>query len=165
MKRIKNNLKKTLAKFQDILKPNDNQRPFYIIYCTEEDDFNGVTKKTFDIIIDFLMFIHNYTSSLIHLNNIENYKDIIPKIEIYNRENFPKSESNISENKINYFFYPNDIIDYAFNSYDIEKETKKMIKRIEDEEKQNIEKSKNNNIVLPKKEENKEQKKTYNNKS
>jgi len=125
LKRIKNNLKKTLAKFQDILKPNDNQRPFYIIYCTEDDDFNGVTKKTFDIIIDFLMFIHNYTSSLIHLNNIENYKDIIPKVEIYNRENSPKSESNISENKINYFFYPNDIIDYAFNSYDIEKETKK----------------------------------------
>jgi len=102
------------------------------------------------------MFIHNYTSSLIHLNNIENYQDIIPKIEIHNGENSPKSESNISENKTNHSFYPNDIIDYAFSSYDIEKETKKMIKRIEDEEKQNIEKSKNNNIVLPKKEENKE---------
>jgi len=156
-------LKKTLAKFQDILNPKDNQRLFYIIYCTE-DDVNGVTKKSFDIIIDFLMFIHNYTSSLIHLNNIENYQDIIPKIEIHNGENSPKSESNISENKTNYSFYPNDIIDYAFNSYDIEKETKKMIKRIEDEEKQNIEQSKNNNIALPKKkdnlkEENKEKRK------
>lgn len=145
-------LKKTFAKFQDILKPKDNQRPFYIIYCTEKE-VNGVAKKAFDIIIDFLMFIHDYTSSIIHLNNIKNYQDIIPKIENHNGENSPKSESNISENKTNYSYYPNDIIDYAFN-YDIEKETKKMIKRIENEEKQIIEKSKNNIDALQIKEDN-----------
>jgi len=39
-----------------------------------------------------------------------------------------------------------------------------MIKRIEGEEKQNIEKSKNNHIILPKKEKIKK-KKRYNNKS
>ena len=70
----KNNvyLRKTLNKFHDILKPKDNQRPFFIIYCTS-DNVNGITKKAFNIIIDFLMFIHNYTSSIIHLNKIENY--------------------------------------------------------------------------------------------
>ena len=99
------------------------------------------------------MFIHDYTSSIIHLNNIKNYQDIIPKIENHNGENSPKSESNISENKTNYSYYPNDIIDYAFN-YDIEKETKKMIKRIENEEKQIIEKSKNNIDALQIKEDN-----------
>ena len=68
--------------------------------------------------------------------------------------------SNISENKTNYSFYPNYIIDYAFNW----NETKKMIKRIEGEEKQNIEEPKNNNIILIKKEKIKK-KKRYNNKS
>ena len=133
-------LKKTSAKFYDILKPKDNQRAFFIIYCTE-NKVNDVTKKAFNIIIDFLMFIHNYTSSILHLNkipNIENNK---------NGENSPKSDSNISENKTNYSFHLNDLVDYAFNSYNIEKETKEMIKKIENEEKQNFENSKNINIV------------------
>ncbi len=99
------------------------------------------------------MFIHNYTSSIIHLNNIENYQGIIPNIENHNGENSQKSESNISENKTNNSFHTNELIDYIFNSYDIEKETKEMIKRIEDEEKQNIEKFKNNIIYPVKKEE------------
>ena len=133
-------LKKTSAKFYDILKPKDNQKAFFIIYCTE-NKVNDVTKKAFNIIIDFLMFIHNYTSSILHLNkipNIENNK---------NGENSPKSDSNISENKTNYSFHLNDLVDYVFNSYNIEKETKEMIKKIENEEKQNIENSKNINIV------------------
>ena len=143
-------LKKTSAKFYDILKPKDNQRAFFIIYCTE-NKVNDVTKKAFNIIIDFLMFIHNYTSSILHLNKIENYQDIIPNIENNkNGENSPKSDSNISENKTNYSFHLNDLVDYVFNSYNIEKETKEMIKKIENEEKQNIENSKNINIVSKK---------------
>jgi L-rhamnose mutarotase len=143
-------LKKTSAKFYDILKPKDNQRAFFIIYCTE-NKVNDVTKKAFNIIIDFLMFIHNYTSSILHLNKIENYQDIIPNIENNkNGENSPKSDSNISENKTNYSFHLNDLADYVFNSYNIEKETKEMIKKIENEEKQNIENSKNINIVSKK---------------
>ena len=92
-------LKKTFAKFQDILKPKDNQRPFYIIYCTEKE-VNGVAKKAFDIIIDFLMFIHDYTSSIIHLNNIKNYQNIIPKIENDNGENINTNEENENFEKL-----------------------------------------------------------------
>jgi len=40
-------------------------------------------------------------------NNIENYQHNIPNIEIHNGENSSKS----SENKINYWFQPNEIND------------------------------------------------------
>ena len=101
------------------------------------------------------MFIHNYTSSIIHLNKIENYQNIIPKIENSKEEESPKSESNISENKTNSTFHPSELIDYVFTTYDIEKETKEMIMQLEKEEKQNIEKS---NINISKNNEEKNQK-------
>ena len=129
-------LKKTLPKFYDILKPIDNQRAFFIIYCTA-DNVNEITKKAFNIIIDFLMFIHNYTSSIIYLNNIENYQNILPKKKKYNEEE--SSESNNSEKKANISFYPNELIDYVFTSYNLEKEIKEMIFKLESEEKQNLE--------------------------
>ena len=134
----KNNsiLKKTNTKFYDILKPKDNQKPFFIIHCIK--DVNGITIKEFNIILDFMMFIHNYTSSIIHLNNIENYKDIIPKIEKSNEE-----DSSDSAKKRNSSFYPNELIDYVFTSYNIEKETKEMIMKLEIEEKQIINNTKN----------------------
>ena len=127
-------LKKTLPKFYDILKPIDNQRAFFIIYCAAD---NEISKKTFNIITDFLMFIHNFTSSIIHLNNIENYQNMLPKNKKYNEEE--SSESNHFEKKTNISFYPNELIDYVFTSYNLEKEIKEMILTLESEEKQNIE--------------------------
>ena len=133
----KNCLKKTYPKFIDVLKPKDNQRSFYIIYC--QKDIEGVKIKEVNIIIDFLVFIHNYTSSIIHLNKIDNYKDIIPNIANNNGDNSVESDSNNSEKKTNVTYHPYELIDYVFTSYDIKKETKELIENLEDEERRNIE--------------------------
>ena len=68
-------LRRTSNKFNDILKPSANKNKFFIIYCKENININNVSDKKINIIIDFMMFIHNYTSEKIHFNKNQN----IPK--------------------------------------------------------------------------------------
>ena len=152
------NLRKTSPKFFDILKPEANQKPFHIIYCGVEK-INEISKKTVDIVIDFIMFIHDYTSSKIHLNKIENAIEIIQDIKKNSVGNSSSSKGNHSENKTESSFHPNELINYVFDPYDIEKETKEMLKNVEEEEKINSgKKNKNNNEFIKKKEEDKKDK-------
>ena len=54
-------LRRTANKFNDLLKPSANKIKFFIIYC-KENNIKNVSNKKINIIIDFMMFIHNYTS-------------------------------------------------------------------------------------------------------
>ena len=90
---------------------------------------NNVGAKMVNIIIDFLMYIHDYTSSRIHLTNIENYQDIIENI-INSNEKETKENTNKTERSVKI----NELIDYIFNSYDLEKETQAIFKKIEYED-------------------------------
>ena len=120
----KKSLKKTYSKFIDKLKPKVYSKNFFVIYCCEKS-INGVSSKIVNVLIDFMMFIHDYTSSKI-LDNIPK------KIRTINKKN-NDDNSNNSEKKTDVSFELNDLIDYIFNPYDIEKETIKMIKDIYEE--------------------------------
>ena len=85
-----------------------------------------------NIIIDFLMYIHDYTSSRIHLTNIENYQDIIENIINGNEKETKETKEN--KNKTERSVKTNELIDYIFNSYDLEKETQAIFKKIEYED-------------------------------
>ena len=128
-----------------------------------EDDIN--------IIIDFLMFIHDYSSMKIHLNNIEE-KDIIKDIKKNDEDN--SSEGTKSSNKTDSSsINTGELVDYVFNPYIIENETKKLIKEIENEEAKIVKKNGNdeekkennrnqiieNNLIDNKNEDKKENKK------
>ena len=118
-------LRRTSPKFFDELKPKNNQKSFYIIYCCE-NKVKGVEKDDINIIIDFLMFIHDYSSMKIHLNNIEE-KDIIKDIKKNDEDNsseVTKSSNKTDSSSIN----TGELVDYVFNPYIIENETKKLIK-------------------------------------
>ena len=118
-------LRRTSPKFFDELKPKNNQKSFYIIYCCE-NKVKGVEKDDINIIIDFLMFIHDYSSMKIHLNNIEE-KDIIKDIKKNDEDN--SSEGTKSSNKTDSSsINTGELVDYVFNPYIIENETKKLIK-------------------------------------
>ena len=109
-------LRRTSPKFFDELKPKNNQKSFYIIYCCE-NKVKGVEKDDINIIIDFLMFI---------LNNIEE-KDIIKDIKKNDEDNsseVTKSSNKTDSSSIN----TGELVDYVFNPYIIENETKKLIK-------------------------------------
>jgi hypothetical protein len=124
-------LKKTSAKFIDMLKPKNNQKKFSIIYCYE-NMVNGVEKHKMNIIIDFLMYIHDYASTKIHLNNIEE-KDIIQNIQKKDEGN--SSDETYTYHKTDISSVPtNELTDYIFDTYNIENEIKKEINKIEKEE-------------------------------
>ena len=93
-------LVKTKKKFNDLTKPKKNRRPFYIIYTTQLN-VNGVEQYLVNIVVDFLMFIHDYTSSKIHLNELENKEDIEKFIKQFVEEKYSSSSSdeNISDKK------------------------------------------------------------------
>ena len=105
-------LKRTSSIFIDMLKPKDNQKKFSIIYCCENMP-NGVKKHKFNIIIDFLMYIYDYSSMI-----IENSPD---GINSYNKTDVSSVPTN-------------ELVDYVFNAHNIENETKKLINKIEKEE-------------------------------
>ena len=129
---IENNsdsLRITEKKFIDILKPNINNNKFFIIYCKKEG-IEDVKDYNVDIIIDFMMFIHNYTSEKIHFNKIQN------KPEIFNTISNEQNSEN-SDIKTNASFNAYELIDYVFKEYDLEKETKKMIDILNKEMKEN----------------------------
>ena len=114
-----NSLRKTANKFNDILKPSANNIKFFIIYC-KDNNINNVSNKKINIIIDFMMFIHNYNSEKIHFNKNQNIPEIFSTI---------RSEQN-SENsdiKTDTSFNPYELIDFIFNEYDLEKDMKKLI--------------------------------------
>ena len=135
-------LRRTSPKFFDELKPKNNQKSFYIIYCCE-NKVKGVEKDDINIIIDFLMFI---------LNNIEE-KDIIKDIKKNDEDN--SSEGTKSSNKTDSSsINTGELVDYVFNPYIIENETKKLIKEIENEEAKIVKK---NGIDEEKKENNRNQ--------
>ena len=67
-------LRRTSNKFNDILKPSANKNKFFIIYC-KENNIKNLSNKKINIIIDFMMFIHNYTSE----------KYILIKIKIFQK--------------------------------------------------------------------------------
>ena len=163
-------LRRTSPKFFDELKPKNNQKSFYIIYCCE-NKVKGVEKDDINIIIDFLMFIHDYSSMKIHLNNIEE-KDIIKDIKKNDEDNSsegPTSSNKTDSSSIN----TGELVDYVFNPYIIENETKKLIKEIENEEAKIVKKNGNdedkkennrnqiieNNLIDNKNEDKKENKK------
>ena len=145
-------LKKTSAKFIYVLKTKDNQKKFSIIYSCE-NMINGVEQHKFNIIIDFLMYIQDYISMKMHLNNIEE-KDIIQNIKIKEEEN--SSDETNSYNKTCVSSMPtNELVDYAFNFYNIENEAKKLknksekeiLKKIENENEKENEESIKNEII------------------
>ena len=163
-------LRRTSPKFFDELKPKNNQKSFYIIYCCE-NKVKGVEKDDINIIIDFLMFIHDYSSMKIHLNNIEE-KDIIKDIKKNDEDN--SSEGTKSSNKTDSSsINTGELVDYVFNPFIIENETKKLIKEIENEEAKIVKKNGNdeekkennrnqiieNNLIDNKNEDKKENKK------
>jgi hypothetical protein len=154
-------LRRTSPKFFDELKPKNNQKSFYIIYCCE-NKVKGVEKDDINIIIDFLMFI---------LNNIEE-KDIIKDIKKNDEDN--SSEGTKPSNKTDSSsINTGELVDYVFNPYIIENETKKLIKEIENEEAKIVKKNGNdeekkennrnqiieNNLIDNKNEDKKENKK------
>lgn len=54
-------------------KPKDKQKPFCIIGVNENcDSINKVHKKLINLIIDFLMFMKDLLSSIIHLEESNN---------------------------------------------------------------------------------------------
>ena len=112
-------LRKTANKFSDILKPNANNNKFFIIYC-KEDNIENVANNKINIIIDFMMFIHNYTSEKIHFNKNQNIPEIFTTIK--NEQN-----SENSDVKTDTSFNAYELIDYIFNEYDLEKDMKKLI--------------------------------------
>ena len=133
-------LRRTSNKFNDILKPSANKNKFFIIYCKENNNINNVSDKKINIIIDFMMFIHNYTSEKIHFNKNKNIPEIFNTI---------KSEQN-SENsdvKIDASFNAYELIDYIFNEYDLEKDMKKLIDNTHKELKEEV--VKGTNIIEP----------------
>jgi hypothetical protein len=163
-------LRRTNPKFFDELKPKNNQKSFYIIYCCE-NKVKGVEKDDINIIIDFLMLIHDYSSMKIHLNNIEE-KDIIKDIKKNDEDN--SSEGTKSSNKTDSSsINTGELVDYVFNPFIIENETKKLIKEIENEEAKIVKKNGNdedkkennrnqiieNNLIDNKNEDKKENKK------
>ena len=150
-------LKKTSAKFIDMLKPKDNQKKFSIIYCCEKM-VNGVEQDKLNIIIDFLMYIHDYASMKIHLNNIEE-KDFIQKIKKKEEEN--SSDEANSYNKTDISSIPaNELPDYIFDDYNIGNEIRKEINKIE---KENLNIIENENEENDENEENEEKEIVYEN--
>ncbi len=145
---IENNsesLRKTNSKFYDILKPDDNQKQkaFFIIYSSESK-IKDVEKYLVNIIIDFLMFIHDYASTKIHLNKLENF-NVMRNININIEEQLSSSNENSGKKTDATTFKSSELSEYLLNSYDIEKETRSIINLIEKEE----------NIIEDKKEEDK----------
>ena len=126
----RNCLRRTSPIFIDKLKPEDNKNKFFLIYSKQ--DISGVSKNIVNILIDFLMFIHDYCSSKIHLNHIENLPEVMKKIN---------KEDNISTNTS---FNSDDLIDYVFVPFDLGKDFKEMINTVYEEEEKIII-SKNNN--------------------
>ena len=124
---------------------------------------NDAEKDNLNIIIDFLMYIHDYASMKIHLNNIEE-KDVIQTIK---KDEENTSDETNSYNKTDISFIPtNELTDYIFDAYNIENNTRKEINKIEKEylniiENENEESIKNeiienDNIISNKNDENNE---------
>ena len=110
--KYKDKLRKTSAIFYDYLKPKDNFKQFSIIYCPSNIKLNEVESSRCNIIIDFLMFIHDYSSNKIHLNKIENSNEII---KIINKNNGNNSGENTSLNKKDEIsLKPGVFVDYVF---------------------------------------------------
>ena len=92
-------LRRTSPKFFDELKPKNNQKSFYIIYCCE-NKVKGVEKDDINIIIDFLMFIHDYSSMKINGNDEEkkeNNRNQIIENNLIDNKNEDKKENKKSE--------------------------------------------------------------------
>jgi len=97
---------------------------------------NGVDKHKFNIIIDFLMYIQDYASMIMQLNNIEE-KDIIQNIKIKDEENSSDEINSYNKTDIS-SMATNELVDYAFNIYNIENETKKLKNKSEKEKLKNL---------------------------
>ena len=135
----KNDLKKTTLKYTDVLKPSDNCKPFELIYCSSED-INGIKKKFVNIIIDFLMFIKDYSNSKINLNKIEKPEGIVNSIFKNNKDD----NSDISKKKTASIIKGNDAVEYIFNNFDFKNETNGIIETMQIKEK----KANENNIGI-----------------
>ena len=107
-------LRKTKSKFDDQLKPKSNQNKFFIIHCV--DSIKGVSKYMVNVIFDFLMYVHNYTSSKIHFNNLKNLPELMKSIK---NENSDKQPIN--------FYQTYDLVDYALSMNDFKDDAKFMI--------------------------------------
>ena len=130
--KYKKTIRRTSNKYLDILKPKDNMKKFFIIYCPINSDTDGINSKMFNIIIDFLMYIHDYCSVKIHLNELED-KEIIKIIKKSSGNNF---QDNGSSNKTNEStLSTEELIDFVFSPFDVEKETKNLIEKIKKKEK------------------------------
>ena len=130
-----NILRKTAAKFTDKLKPKDNSKKFSIIYCPKYQRLEDIDSSLINITIDFLMFIHDYSSNKIHLNKITNAKEIIKIIDKKNEDNL---DENIEINTNGTSFKSEELINYIFNEFDIEKETKEIIDSIKDKDNKDV---------------------------
>ena len=108
----KESLRKTKTKFLDILKPEVNKNKFCIIYCYK-DELEGVTSKQVNIIFDWLMYIHDFTSSKIHLCRNKELPELF-ELLAQNLENLEKKE----------------IINYLMNPYEPKKFAEYKIKNV-----------------------------------
>ena len=107
-------LRKTKSKFDDQLKPKSNQNKFFIIHCV--DSIKGVSKYMINVIFDFLMYVHNYTSSKIHFNNLKNLPESMKSIK---NENSDKQTID--------FYQTYDLVDYALSMNNFKVDIKFMI--------------------------------------
>ena len=94
----KTSLRKTKKKYVDILKPEGNKNKFHIIYCYT-DELEGVSRYQVNITFDWLMFIHDFTSSKIHLCRNKELPELF-ELLAQNLENLEKEEI------INYLMKP-----------------------------------------------------------
>ena len=122
-------LRKTKTKFIDKLKPKVSKKKFFIIYCSKES-IADIPTKIVNIIIDFLMFMHDFTSSKIHLN-IEG-KEL--EENIYNIIIMGKPEDSTSSKNTIHSLKADDLANYLFNSPDISMIANKMINNLKKEE-------------------------------
>lgn len=145
-----NYLKKTQKIFIDIFKPKDNQKPFFIIYCAAKT-INEINAAMVNICIDFLMFIHNYTSEKIHLNKLEN-KDIIDNIKKISDDKSGSSDEINTKTTEAASFNTYEVIDYMFKPVDLKSEEENIIRKLYPEKKQIYEINDNKEINETKKE-------------
>ena len=141
----KESLRRTKKKYLDILKPEGNKNQFYIIYCYKEQ-LEGVTRNQVNIIFDWLMHIHDFTSSKIHLCRNRDLPELF-ELLAQNLENLEKEE----------------IINYLMKPYEPKKFAEYKIKNVYDnikgEDSQNSMKMDNIQEVKEEKDNNKNERK------
>ena len=103
--------------FCDKTKPKDKQRYFAIIGVSEKyNDILSINKNTINLIIDYLMYMKDITSSIIHNSNV----DYNIQIEILS-EYIGKKIENVDGK---YYISSSDLINLLFDEKEKEKEQK-----------------------------------------